>query len=130
MERQRGFTVFELIVAIIVLIVAGTFFYIQKRDVDIANRDVARKTAINTIYYNLEDVFYATNKAYPEFLTADQLKGIAPDTLKDPNGKAFGTEGSDYSYIAKDCSQNLCKSYTLTANLENEADYSKNSRNQ
>lgn len=130
MKRQQGFTVFELIVAIIVLIVAGTFFYIQKRDVDIANRDSARKTAINTIYYNLEDVYYATFKAYPEYITSDQLKGIDPNTLKDPNDKAFGTDGSDYSYVAKDCSQNLCRSYTLTANLENEADYTKNSRNQ
>lgn len=130
MKRQQGFTVFELIVAIVVLLVAGTFFYIQKRDVDIANRDAVRKTAINSMYYNLEDVYYIANKSYPEFITADKLKGVDPSVLKDPNGKAINTEGSDYTYNAKDCNEGNCRSYTLTANLENEADYTKTSRNQ
>lgn len=128
MQHQRGFTVIELIVAIIFLVVAGTFFFIQKRDVEVASRDSARRTAINSIYYNLEDVYYAANSAYPEHLTADQLKGIDPGTLKDPNGKAVGQDGSDYGYTPKDCTDGKCKSYTLTANMENEADYTKTSR--
>ena len=130
MQKQRGFTVLELIVAIIFLAVAGTFFFIQKRDLEIANRDSARKTAINSIYYNLEDIYYVANGGYPEFLTADQLKGIDPALLKDPAGKAVGEEGSNFSYLPKDCTAGKCKSYTLTADLENEADYVKNSRNQ
>lgn len=130
MQKQRGFTVLELIVAIIFLAVAGTFFFIQKRDLEIASRDSARKTAINSIYYNLEDVYYVAHAGYPEFLTADQLKGLDPGVLKDPTGKAVGEEGSNYSYVPKDCTDGTCKSYTLTADLENEADYVKNSRSQ
>lgn len=130
MQKQRGFTVFELIIAIVFLVVAGTFFYIQKRDLEVANRDSHRKTAMNSVYYTLEDVYYHANAGYPEHLTADQLKGLDPAELKDPNGKAVGQEGSDYAYEPKDCADGKCKSYTLTANLENEADYIKTSRNQ
>ena len=129
MQKQRGFTVLELIVAIVFLLVAGTFFFIQKRDLEIASRDAARKTAINSIYYNLEDVYYPVNAGYPEFLTNDQLKGLGPDALKDPNGKPVGEEGSNYRYTPKDCTNGKCKSYSLSADLENEGDYTKESRN-
>ena len=130
MERQKGFTVFELIVAIVFLLVAGTFFYIQKRNIDVAANDSARKVAINSIYYNLEEVYYAANGAYPEYLTADQLTGLDPELLTDPNGIKVNQEGSDYTYTPKDCTDGKCKSYTLTANLENESDHTKTSRNE
>ena len=129
MQKQRGFTVLELIIAIIFLLVAGTFFFIQKRDIEVANRDSLRKSAINSMYYNLEDIYYTANGGYPEFVTADAMKGLDPASLKDPNGKAIGEEGSNYSYTPKDCNTGKCKSYTLTADLENEADYTKESRN-
>ncbi len=127
---QRGFTVLELIIAIVFVLVAGTVFYIQKRDLEVQARDSDRKTAINAIYYNLEDVYHAANKAYPQKLTADQLPGLDPSMLKDPEGVAIGDQNSDYTYAAKDCTDGKCKSYTLTADLEHEADYTKNSRNQ
>lgn len=127
-KNQRGFTVLELIIAIVVLVVAGLFFFIQKRDLEIEARDSQRKTAINAIYYNLEDIYYPANGAYPEHLTADQLKGLDPAFLKDPDGKTVGEEGSNYRYEPKDCTDGKCKSYTLTADLENEADYTRESR--
>ena len=128
--RQKGFTVLELIIAIVVLAAAGTFFYIQTRDLDIAKRDAQRKTAINSMYYNLEDIFYPTNKFYPEVLTAEQLKGIDPLLLTDPGNKKIGEENGDYRYEPKDCVNGACKSYIITADLEHEADYVKVSRNQ
>lgn len=128
--RQRGFTILELIIAIVFVLVAGTVFYVQKRDLEVQARDSARKTAINAMYYNLEDVFYAANKFYPEKLTADQLKGLDPSILKDPEEVAIGEQNSDYSYEPKDCMDGKCKSYSLRANLEHEADYTKSSRNQ
>jgi len=128
MKRQHGFTVLELIIAIVFLMIAGTIFFIQKRDLEVAARDSVRKTSINAIYYNLEDIYYPTNQGYPEHLTSDGLKGLDPTALKDPSGKAVETEGSDFSYTPKDCQDGKCKSYTLTANLENEADYIKTSR--
>jgi Tfp pilus assembly protein PilE len=129
MQKQRGFTVLELIIAVVFLLAAATIFYVQKRDLEIAHRDSVRKTAMNEIYYNLEDVYFAANQSYPERLAADQLKGVNPESLKDPSGKAVGEYGSNYRYEAKDCQNGKCKSYTLTADLENEADYVKASRN-
>lgn len=129
MQKQRGFTVLELIIAVVFLLAAATIFYVQKRDLEIAHRDSVRKTAINEMYYNLEDVYFAANQGYPERLSADQLKGLNPESLKDPNGKTVGEYGSNYRYEAKDCQNGKCKSYTLTADLENEADYVKASRN-
>ncbi|SRR6266550_707652 len=129
-NKQHGFTVLELIIAVVFLLAAGTIFYVQKRDLEVANRDSTRKTTINAIYYNLEDIFYPANKAYPEKLTADQLKGLDPTLLKDPNQVTVGDQNSDYTYEPKDCNGSRCKSYTLRANLEHEADYVKNSRNQ
>jgi type II secretory pathway pseudopilin PulG len=129
MSKQRGFTVLELIIAIIFLLIAGTIFYVQKRDLEVAAHDSTRKAAINQIYYNLEDVYYPTSKAYPERLTADSIKGVDPQALKDPHGITVGDNGSDYRYEPKDCKDGKCKSYTLTANLENEADFTKVSRN-
>ena len=128
-QPRRGFTVLELIVVIIFLLVIGTIFVVQKRDLEVAQRDSDRKTAINAMYYNLEDVFYAQNKAYPEHITADQLKGLDPTLLKDPEGVMVGEQNSDYRYEPKDCTAGKCKSYELRADLENEADFVKTSRN-
>ena len=130
LSQERGFTVLEMIIAIVFVLAAGTIFYVQKRDLEVQARDSARKTAINAMYYNLEDVYYAANHAYPQKLTADQLPGLDPSLLKDPEGVAIGDQNSDYSYTPKDCSNSKCKSYVLTANLEQEADYTKVSRNQ
>ncbi len=129
MKRNQGFTVLELIVAVVFLVIAGTFFYIQHRNLEVANRDSDRKTAINSIYYTLEDIYYPANGAYPEHLTADQLRGVDPAQFKDPGGKTFDEQGSDYTYSPKDCVDGKCRSYNLTANLENEADFVKDSRN-
>ena len=129
-SRQRGFTVLELIIAIVFVLAAGTNFYVQKRDLEVQARDSDRKTAINAIYYNLEDVYYAANHAYPQKLTADQLPGLDPSILKDPEGVMIGEQNSDYTYSPKDCADGKCKSYSITANLEHEADYTKTSRNQ
>ena len=127
--RQRGFTVLELIIAIVVLLAAGGIFFVQKRNLEIAKTDAQSKTAINAIYYSLEDVYYPANQMYPEHLTADQLKGMDPADLKDPKGKTIGDQGSAYRYEPKDCKDGKCKSYTLTADLQNEADFVKQSRN-
>lgn len=129
MPKQRGFTVLELIVAIVFLVAVGLVFFVQQRNLNIAARDSQRKMAINEIYYNLEDVYYPSYQAYPEHLTADQLKGVDPGALKDPNGITVGDYGSDYRYEPKDCTSGKCKSYTLTSKLEHEADYTKTSRN-
>lgn len=129
MQKQRGFTILELLVSVVFLVAIGTVFLVQKRDLNVAHRDSDRKTAINAIYYNLEDVYYLANQSYPEHLTTDELKGLDPDMLKDPAGVKIEDEKSTYSYEPKDCTDGECKSYELRANLEHEADYIKKSRN-
>lgn len=130
MKKQRGFTVLELIIVVVFLLVVGTVFFVQRRDLQVANRDSQSKTAINAIYYNLEDIYYAANNAYPETLTADALKGLDPSALKDPDDVTIGDENSTYRYEPKDCTNGLCKSYELRADLEAEADFVKDSRHQ
>ncbi|HWZ66132.1 MAG TPA: type II secretion system protein [Patescibacteria group bacterium] len=129
-KRQSGFTVLELIVVVVFLVAAGTIFYVQKRDLQIEKGDSQRKTAINAIYYDLEEVFYFANKAYPEKLLSDQLKGIDPALLIDPNNVAVGDQKSQYHYEPKDCKDGLCKSYKLWADMVHEPTYTKPSRNQ
>jgi len=130
LKKQQGFTVLELVIVIVFLAVIGTVCIIQSRNLQISQRDSQRKTAINALYYNLEDVYYAAHKAYPQAITADGLKGVDPSLLKDPDGVMIGDQNSDYTYTPKNCTNGQCKSYELRANLEQESDYIKDSRNQ
>ena len=127
-NKQSGFTVLELIIVIAVLIALGTVFFVQRRDLEVMQRDSDRKTAINAIYYNLEDVYRPANRAYPEVITADVLKGIDPSLLKDPDGVMIGEEGSNYRYTPQDCKDSKCASYELRADLEHEGDFIKFNR--
>lgn len=128
MKRSSGFTVIELIVVIVFLAFASILFFIQKNNLEVASRDTQRKTAVNAMYYDLEDVFYAKNKYYPATITKDNLTAIDPALLTDPNGATIGSSDSDYRYIPTNCNNDHCASYTLRTTLENEADYIKTSR--
>ena len=128
-KSSGGFTVLELIVTIVFLLAIGTVFLVQDRNMKMDSRDSQRKIAINSMYYNLEDVYYAANHAYPTAITTDGLPGIDPELLKDPNGITIGQQNADYRYTPKDCVNGACKSYELRANLEAEADFVKDSRN-
>lgn len=129
MKKQAGFTALELIVAIIVLIAAGAIFLIQKNDIAAEHRDSTRKTAINAIYYNLEEVVRPTLGGYPATLDAKQLKAMDSDLLKDPNGILINETGSDYHYEPSSCNGTVCQHYVLRAALEKEAEFVKRSRN-
>lgn len=126
-KKALGFTIIELLFAIIILSVATIVFFTQKHDIEVKARDDQRKTAINAMYYSLEKVFYEQNKYYPESIDSDNLKSMDPSLFADPDNKKIGSEGSSYSYTATNCESGQCKSYTLKASLENESDYSKSS---
>lgn len=128
MNRQRGFTVIEILVAIVFLVFAGTLFYVQKRDLAVAGRDNDRKTAINAMYYNLEEVYYTAHGSYPKTISAANLKAMDPELFKDPNGIAVGDQASNYRYEPSSCTDDVCQSYTLRASLEAEADFIKTAR--
>lgn len=126
--KQRGFTVLELMTLIAILIVIGAVFWTQKTAVETSSRDDSRKTAINALYYGLEEVYYPTNQHYPKTLSSSTLSSVDPKTFKDPNGVELGKADSTLIYEGKNCTGDACASYTLRALLENEADYVKDSR--
>lgn len=126
--KQRGFTVIELLVMIVLLVGIGVTFFIQKSQFESISRDDKRRTAINAMYYNLEDVFYLKNKYYPRVINENNLTAMDSNLLKDPNGVKVGSAGSDYNYDPVDCQGDKCQGYTLRASLENEEDYVKENR--
>jgi len=128
-KRSNGFTVIELIFIIILLGVASILFFIQKNSVETVAQDNAKKTAINAMYYSLEEVFYPTNQYYPQTISSDNLKSVDPALFTDPSGVKLGTSGSAYNYSPTNCAENKCKGYSLKASLTNEADYIKTSKN-
>lgn len=128
--KQRGFTVIELLVVIVLLVVGGWLFFSEKARVQAVQRDAARKVAINAMYYNLEEVYYPANHYYPVSIDSKTLRAMDPSLFTDPRGNKLGTSGSDYRYEATGCSTDgKCTGYTLRAQLEREGDYIKTSRN-
>lgn len=128
MKSSRGFTVVELIIVIAFLALASVIFFVQKNNIEVASRDDQRKTAINAMYYSLEEVYFKAHNAYPRTISSENLPSVDPDLFKDPNGVKIGESNSDYRYEPTNCTGDDCKGYTLRTTLENEADYIKTNR--
>lgn len=90
--RQSGFTVIELIVVALVLALAGLLVFLQVNKLAIASYDSQRKTAINAMYYALEEVYYKEHKSYPAALSSSVLPSVDPDLFTDPDGFTLGKE--------------------------------------
>ncbi len=129
MKHENGFTVVELLVAIVFLVFVGGIFYLQKQELEISRQDSTRKTALNAIYYNLEEVYFPASKSYPRKISSENLRAMDPTLLKDPSGKSVGDPASDYRYEPGGCEGEACKSYQLRADLEREDDFILMSRN-
>ena len=128
--KRHGFTVVELLVAIVLLVAGGWLFFTEKASIDAVQRDAARKIAINAMYYNLEEVFYEKNTYYPITIDSKILRAMDPSLFTDPLGIKLGDTGSSYTYDAKECSTDgRCGSYELRSTMEREADYVKTNRN-
>ncbi len=93
------------------------------------DRDDKRKTAINAMYYALEEGFYTQNGYYPESISEENLTVIDPNLFTDPSGIVLGKTGCSYIYDVANCTDGKCKEYTLRAFLEKEDDYIKKNRN-
>lgn len=126
--KHRGFTVIELLGAIVLLLIIAGVFWSQKSNIEASARDDQRKTAINAMYYSLEEVYYPASKSYPKTLSSSILPSVDKELFIDPNGNKIGTAASDYRYEGKNCTDDACKSYVLRTTLEQEADFIKNSR--
>ena len=128
-KNSHGFTVIELIFIIVLIGAASIIFFIQKNGLETVAQDNTKKTAINAMYYSLEEVFYPANGYYPQSISSENLTSMDPALFTDPDDIALGSTGSAYTYSPTDCTDNKCKSYTLTTTLTNEADYTKTSKN-
>ena len=124
MKHSAGFTVVELLVALVFLGLVAGAAYSQHQALEIVHRDQDRKVAINAIYYNLEEVVKPALGSYPRVLTANQLKAMDAGLLVDPRGNKLGELDSDYRYEPTGCNGgDLCSGYTLRADLERETDF-------
>ncbi|MBQ9019854.1 type II secretion system protein [Candidatus Saccharibacteria bacterium] len=125
---QKGFTILELVIVILFASLLFVLFFLQKQNVDAMDRDDKRKTAINAMYYALEESFRPQNGYYPESISEKNLTVIDPNLFTDPSGILLGQQGSSYHYEPANCTEGKCKEYTLRATLEKEADYVKRNR--
>ena len=129
MNIKKGFTVLEIIIVGVVATLLLILFFVQKSNIDAMDRDEKRKTAINAMYYALEEDFYKEHNYYPESISEENLKVVDPALWTDPNGINLGDPISDYSYTPANCENGHCKEYILKADLEKEDDYIKSNRN-
>lgn len=89
---QSGFTVIELCIVAVVVIAASILVFTQVDSVRTTNQDQQRKTAINAMYYALEEVYYQEHKSYPAKLQSSTLPSVDPLLFTDPNGFTLGKE--------------------------------------
>ena len=126
MKDQKGFTVLELMIVGVFAALLLIIFFIQKSNVEAMDRDDERKTAINAMYYALEEYYYPKYGYYPDSIDETVLPVIDPALFTDPFGTNLGIEGSTYTYEVANCnSKNQCREYTLRAILEKEDAYIK-----
>lgn len=129
MNKKSGFTILEIIIVGVFATLLLVLFFIQKSNLDAFDRDEARKTAINAMYYALEEDFYKDHKYYPEEISEENIKVIDPALWTDPLGFNLGDPSGSYFYEPANCDNGKCQEYTLKANLEKEDAYIKYNRN-
>ena len=128
MNQKKGFTIIELIIVATFVGLLLLLFFVQKSNFDALQRDEDRKTAINAMYYALEESFYKDNGYYPETISEENITVIDPALWTDPSGYNLGDPKSSYVYEPADCDNGKCKKYILKADLEKEAAYIKQNR--
>ena len=129
MKYRNGFTIIELIIVATFASLLLLLFFVQKSNLDALQRDEDRKTAINAMYYALEEGYYKEHGYYPEMISEKNITVIDPALWTDPSGYNLGDSKSSYSYEPADCDNGHCKKYILKAELEKETAYIKTNRN-
>lgn len=129
MQAKKGLTILEIMIVVAFVGLLLLFGFLQKQNVDAMKRDEQRKTAINAMYYALEEGFYADKGYYPETISAENITVIDPALWTDPDGRALGELESSYFYEPANCNDGKCKEYVLKARLEREDTYIKYNRN-
>jgi len=120
-------TPIELAAGIILLVCVAAFVWLQTQVFHARDRDNARKTDINAIDNYLRYVYFPAHHSYPMQINAAALPTLDPKYLVGPNHRSINSTASSLHYNPLDCDgTSQCSSYTLRANLEQEADYIKN----
>ena len=129
MNNKKGFTLIELMIVGAFAALLVIIFFLQKANIEAMDRDDARKTAINAMYYALVEYYYPKYGYFPSEISEEVLPVIDPELFTDPLGTNLGIDGSSYSYEVANCNdQNQCQEFTLRANLEKEDTYIKKGR--
>lgn len=121
-------TIVEALVAVVIVLAVGGLFWAQQAEAHTRAQDASRKRDINALYYYLEDVYYPQHRGYPATLNPNELQGLNLATLKDPGGRLVNAKNGDYTYEPSGCSANVCSNYKLSAQLQDEATFSKTSQ--
>jgi type II secretory pathway pseudopilin PulG len=100
-STQNGFTVIELIAITIVLAIAAVLVFVQVNSLKVADQNNQRKTAINAMYYALEEVYYKQHSNYPATLTSATLPSVDPALFTDPDGFTLGKEALSKDELQK-----------------------------
>lgn len=143
MKKQAGFTVIEVMIAVVVLTVLAVFFIAQRSDLEKAGMDKQRKIAINTMYYALKEGYFKEHGYYPRTISRETLPTVDPTLFTDPggatldgdkcmyvkDGKHVVADGKcQYHYAPENCnSEGHCQGFKLTADLQMEQVYQKSS---
>ncbi len=150
-QAQKGFTIVELLIVIVVIGILATLVIVTFTGIQQKARNSQRQTDINAIDSHVE-AFQAEFGYYPTLadlqnptFVSTYLKGLDPEALKDPKGGAIAATATAtaYSYVASGAAgcvnttvsdptaasttNNGCDSFTLTAKLESGSDYVKKS---
>jgi len=121
-----NFTIIELLVVLMVIVIAGAIALTNVRTIRSQNRDTESKSDINALYFQLE-TFYEENNYYPLTLDKAVVFKARPEIVTDVNGAIIGDKDSAYSYNPEDCTGKKCESFELSSELEREATYIKRS---
>ena len=142
--KERGFTIIELLIVIIVIGILALLVYTSFNNVTRDARNRERETDVKALHSSLE-AYYAQNGHYPTLANlndsswrSSNFQGFDSAALQDPQGSAetlvaSATAGS-YSYdIEPDTCDNGsagdCTDYTLTATLEGGGTFAKTNLN-
>ncbi|MEX0932141.1 MAG: prepilin-type N-terminal cleavage/methylation domain-containing protein [Candidatus Saccharimonadales bacterium] len=119
MNRQKGFTIVELLVVIVVIAILATLTIPQVLNYFQRGRDLDRKNDLRVIQQSSEE-YYTDNEYYP---TA--TSGLVPDYISEVPTDPQTSNAYTYTPAPPACDNtagNNCTSYTLTADLENDND--------